>query len=65
MTARAGSIEPFPIEVPEAAIEDLRCRLDHTGWPAQSDGDDWTYGVDSEFMRGLCGYWAGGRGRSH
>lgn len=58
MTAEPGSIEPFPVEVPDAAIDDLRSRLGHTRWPERFDGDDWAYGVNTEFMRRLCGYWA-------
>jgi epoxide hydrolase len=41
--------------VPEAAIEDLRSRLDHTRWPERFDGNAWTYGVKIEFSAGSAG----------
>jgi epoxide hydrolase len=51
-------VEPFVIQVPEAALDDLRDRLRRTRWPEREPVDDWSQGVPLEYLRELCGYWA-------
>ncbi|OLF09242.1 epoxide hydrolase family protein [Actinophytocola xanthii] len=51
---------PFRVEVPEAALTDLRGRLARTRWPEAETVDDWSQGVPLAYLRELCGYWADG-----
>ena len=53
MTARS-----FQIEVPEAALADLRERLHRTRWPSEIAGSGWTYGTNKTYLQALCAYWA-------
>jgi microsomal epoxide hydrolase len=52
-----AAIRPFKIEVPDAAIADLRGRLTQTRWPDQIPGTGWEYGTELAYLRGLCDYW--------
>jgi len=56
---KAG-IRPFRIEVPDAALTDLRQRLDRTRWPGELDGIGWSRGVPGDYLRGLVEYWRTG-----
>jgi pimeloyl-ACP methyl ester carboxylesterase len=51
-------IAPFTIDVPDAALADLRERLRRTRWPEREPVDDWSQGVPLAFVRDLCAYWA-------
>jgi pimeloyl-ACP methyl ester carboxylesterase len=51
------NIETFSLPYSDAAVEDLRTRLDRTRWPDEIPGSGWEYGVDLDFMRKLCAYW--------
>jgi epoxide hydrolase len=51
---------PFRLEVPEAALVDLRERLARTRWPEAETVDDWSQGVPLAYLRELCGYWSDG-----
>ena len=59
-------VEPFRLDVPEAALVDLRERLARTRWPEPAttdDGsgdDDWSQGPPLAYVRDLCRYWADG-----
>ncbi|MFB7274562.1 epoxide hydrolase family protein [Streptomyces sp. NPDC056244] len=53
-------IEPYRADVPQAALDDLRARLDNTRWPDRETVDDWSQGPPLERMRELCRYWAHG-----
>jgi pimeloyl-ACP methyl ester carboxylesterase len=48
---------PYTIEVPDAALDDLRERLGRTRWPEQIPVTGWDYGVDVAYLRELCEYW--------
>lgn len=48
---------PFVINIPDAAIEDLRQRLDLVRWPASLDPDGWEDGTSLSFMKRLVGEW--------
>ena len=50
-------IEPFRIDVSDAAIADLHDRLDRTRWPDVIPGSGWDYGTDRDYLRELCRYW--------
>jgi pimeloyl-ACP methyl ester carboxylesterase len=52
--------EPFTIDIPQSALDDLQWRLEHTRWPADFDNDDWRYGTNKEWLQELVAYWTSG-----
>ncbi len=54
------AVEPFRVEVPDAALDDLRRRLEQTRYPAPLPGAGWDYGTDADYQRELVGYWLDG-----
>jgi pimeloyl-ACP methyl ester carboxylesterase len=50
-------VRPFRVEVPDAAIEDLRARLRNTRWPEPETVTDWSQGTPLAYTRELCRYW--------
>ena len=59
MDTRA-ELEPFRVEIDEAAVADLRHRLARTRWPDQLPDSAWTLGTDVTYLRELCDHWASG-----
>lgn len=57
LSADAGTIKPFRVHVPEAAIADLRRRIAATRWPTPELVGDATQGVQLATMKKLAGYW--------
>lgn len=53
-------IHPFRIDIPDAALGDLRERLERTRWPDELPGAGWSYGVPVQRVRELAGYWRTG-----
>jgi pimeloyl-ACP methyl ester carboxylesterase len=53
-----GLIEPFTIDVDEAVLDDLRERLRRTRRAPDFDNDDWSYGVNGDYLAELTAYWA-------
>ena len=51
-------LRPFRIEVPEAALRDLRERSSARAGPEAETVADWSQGVPLAYLRELCGYWA-------
>jgi pimeloyl-ACP methyl ester carboxylesterase len=49
--------ELFTLNVPDAAIADLRERLARTRFPDQAPGEPWAYGAEVDHMRRLVEYW--------
>ena len=54
------AIHPFRMEVPEAALVDLRRRLAATRWPDKETVTDASQGVPLEEVQDLVHYWATG-----
>ena len=54
------SAQPYRIDVPDAAIADLRERLARTRWPGEIEGSGWAYGTNLAYLRELCDYWRDG-----
>jgi pimeloyl-ACP methyl ester carboxylesterase len=52
-----GQVAATTLDIPEAAIADLRERLARTRFPDQAPGPAWSYGTDVEYMRQLVEYW--------
>ncbi|WP_405425772.1 epoxide hydrolase family protein [Micromonospora sp. NBC_00617] len=53
-------MKPFRIDIPQAAVDDLRRRLADTRWPADSPAEDWSRGVPATYLRELVEYWRTG-----
>jgi len=52
------SVRPFRVNVPEAALADLRRRIAATKWPERETVSDATQGVQLATMQKLAHYWA-------
>ncbi|HWS71701.1 MAG TPA: epoxide hydrolase, partial [Thermoanaerobaculia bacterium] len=50
--------EELPIDIPAAAVDDLRDRLRRTRWPDVIEGAGWDYGLDVDVLRPIVSYWA-------
>src|SRR5215216_4203122 len=59
-TTAADSIRPFHINFPEAALVDLRRRINATRWPERETVSDATQGVQLATMQKLTSYWTSG-----
>src|SRR3712207_4622988 len=55
-----AEIRPFRIEIPQAALDDLRERLACTRFPDEIPGVVWSQGVPLGYLRHLAHYWADG-----
>jgi pimeloyl-ACP methyl ester carboxylesterase len=53
-------IQPFRIDVPQEALDELMSRLAATRWPTEVVEDDWTRGVPVGYLRALVEYWRSG-----
>src|SRR5438046_5444956 len=54
----ATEIRPFPIEVPEERLDDLRRRIEATRWPTKELVHDRSQGVQLATLQELARYWA-------
>jgi pimeloyl-ACP methyl ester carboxylesterase len=54
-----NDIIPFQIAVPDDTLSDLRRRLEHTRWPCDVGGSNWSAGTDLAYLRELIAYWLG------
>ena len=54
------AIDPFTLHIPEADLDDLQRRLQHTRWPDQETVDDTTQGPQLTKIRQLVERWATG-----
>ncbi|GAA0866807.1 alpha/beta fold hydrolase [Sphingopyxis soli] len=52
-----AGIRAFTIDVPQAALDDLRDRLARTRWPDKETVDDWDQGVPLAYAQELAAYW--------
>ncbi|HEX2037581.1 MAG TPA: epoxide hydrolase [Chloroflexota bacterium] len=55
-----AEIRPFRIDIPQAALDDLRARLARPRWPDELPGVGDRYGVTVEYVKGLADYWREG-----
>ena len=53
-------MKPFRVDVPDAALDDLRQRLTRARWPEPATVPDWSQGVPVDWLRALCDHWARG-----
>jgi epoxide hydrolase len=54
------TIQSFRLEIPDAALDDLRDRLARTRWPGELPGVGWSRGVPLGYLRELAEYWRTG-----
>src|ERR687894_2560728 len=57
-TTTHPEVRPFSIDVPEAALVDLRRRIAATQWPERETVDDESQGVPLAMIQELARYWA-------
>lgn len=50
-------IEPFPIHIPQAQLDDLAQRLAHTRWPGLETVSETSQRPQLQRLRALMGYW--------
>jgi pimeloyl-ACP methyl ester carboxylesterase len=50
--------EPFQIQIPDSALDDLRQRLHATRWPEEEPVADWSQGIPLAYLQEVCRYWA-------
>jgi pimeloyl-ACP methyl ester carboxylesterase len=55
-----GDIQPFSVDIPQAALDDLARRLGATRWMEDVVGGDPRYGASIAFVKGLCDHWLNG-----
>ena len=53
-------IRPFEVDIPQAAIDDLRRRIQATRWPHQELVEDRSQGVQLATLQALARYWTTG-----
>ncbi|HET9415714.1 MAG TPA: epoxide hydrolase, partial [Pseudolabrys sp.] len=54
------SIRPFKVQVPQAALEDLRDRIADTRWPDRETVNDQSQGIQLAMLKPLVEYWGTG-----
>jgi pimeloyl-ACP methyl ester carboxylesterase len=59
-TAEDPSIRPFKVQIPQAAIDDLRRRIAATRWPDKETVADQSQGVQLAKLQELVRYWGSG-----
>jgi microsomal epoxide hydrolase len=50
-------MNPFKIDIPQSALDDLNQRIAATRWPTEIPGVGWSRGVPLEYLKDLAGYW--------
>src|SRR6266852_6738546 len=50
-------ITPFKVDVPQAALDDLKERLANARWPDKEPATDWSQGVPLAKAQALVEYW--------
>ena len=55
---QAGAIRPFKVNFPDAALADLRKRINATRWPERETVTDASQGVQLATMQKLARHWA-------
>src|SRR6267378_2237770 len=59
-TTRSDAIRPFHVKVPEAALVDLRRRINATRWPDKETVPDQSQGAQLARLQALVQYWGSG-----
>ncbi|MFE7422457.1 epoxide hydrolase family protein [Rhodococcus sp. NPDC057529] len=51
------TVSEFSVSFPRDQVEDLRARLRRTKWSDDFDNDDWSFGVNGDYLRDFASYW--------
>ena len=54
---QVDNIRAFAIDVPQAALDDLKERLARTRWPEKETVDDWDQGIPLAYAQELAAHW--------
>ena len=54
------NLEPFTIDLPQSALDDVRRRLEQARWPAELEGGGWSYGTEQAFLKSVVERWTNG-----
>src|SRR5258708_9168713 len=57
LPAATKGVTPFQVDVPQAALDDLKRRLASTRWPERETVGDWSEGVPLQKAQALVAYW--------
>ena len=52
-------VTPFAVSIADAALADLRRRLQLTRWPDEVGDGTWEYGMPYKVLRDVVEYWRG------
>ena len=55
--SESDAIEPFHIDIPQSALDDLKLRLSLVRWPNRETVNDWSQGVPLAKAQALIEYW--------
>ena len=50
-------IQPFSVNIPQQALDDLKLRLKNTRWTDEITDSGWNYGTNLSYMKELTDYW--------
>jgi pimeloyl-ACP methyl ester carboxylesterase len=50
-------IQPFSVNIPQLALDDLKLRLKNTRWTDEIIDSGWNYGTNLSYMKELADYW--------
>src|SRR5690554_4849825 len=50
-------IQPFSVNIPQQALDDLKIRLKNTRWPDEIADSGWDYGTNLFYLKELTEYW--------
>src|SRR5579883_387626 len=53
-------VKPYHINVSDKVLDDLNKRLAATRWTDEPEGQPWSYGTDSSFLKSLVHHWQHG-----
>ncbi|UYM06459.1 epoxide hydrolase family protein [Solicola gregarius] len=51
------AVRPFEVAIPQAALDDLRARLENTRFATEVPGDDWAQGAPVSYLRDMVDHW--------
>ncbi len=51
------AITPFKVDIPQAALDDLKTRIANTRWPEKEAVNDWSQGMPLAYTQELAKYW--------
>ena len=58
--AEDRSVRPFKVQIPQAALDDLRRRINATRWPDKETAEDRSQGIQLAELQELVRYWGKG-----